>query len=109
MYISWKSTLHSARDLEPGVAVGHPPSSCSLFPSHSFFSDPHPQSQSLTSPAPRSVSLASSPSSHPKKAQGFFLILEGIAFSQRKEGGGEEKRKISFFTAPPPSRGGEPR
>lgn len=66
-------------------------------PAPSLLRRPPPQSQSLTSARPLSSPLfPSSPSCHPKHAQGFFLLLERTACSQRKEGGSEERRKISF-------------
>lgn len=68
-----------------------------FFPS--FISSPPSPTPNLypSPPPPQPLSnLSSSPSSHPKHAQCFFLFLERIAFSQRKKGGSDERRKISF-------------
>lgn len=91
MCISWRSTLHSARDFEPGVDVGHPPSSSSP---PSLASVPHTQSHSLTSPQPF-LSLSSSPSSHPKQAQCFSSPGEDCLFSEER--GRWWRKKKDFF------------
>lgn len=64
------------------------------------FSPPPPTLNFYPSPppAPNSFLNLSSPSSQPKHAQGFFLLLERIAFSLRKEEGSDERRKIFFFS-----------
>nr|KAF6374277.1 hypothetical protein mPipKuh1_009500 [Pipistrellus kuhlii] len=98
MCISGQSTLPSAPASDPGVAIllsGIP-----HLPAPSLRLRPPPQSPSLTSPPPFKSPppfFSSSPSCHPKHAQGFFLLLERTACSQRREGrDSEERRKISF-------------
>lgn len=66
------------RTSEPGVGVGHPPSSCFF---HSLLCPPTPSSPS-------------SPSSHSKPAQGFFLREDWLSY---REEGQWRREKDSFL------------
>lgn len=94
MCISWRSTLHSARDSEPGVDVEHPPSSFLL--SFPLLSPPPPVSISHLPPTPFSVSHLRPPPIQSTHRVSFSSWRE-LSFLRGKRGGGsEERRKISF-------------